>query len=141
MTSETPDDTAMRALAERLLAQTRALDLEGMRALFSPSVVFWSNVGQVESPLEERMTFMALEKEVFEELRIDDVRIEVFAGGYVQQCVFAGSLRGGVEVRIPTCLVVRASDGLVTSFEEYVSLDQIQPVVDAIMALSRPAAP
>ena len=124
----------MRALAEALLAATRALDLDGMRALFAPDVLFWSNVGQVESGLDQRMAFMALEKQVFDTLAIEDVHIDVFEGGFVQQCVFAGTVTGGPSVRVPTCLVVRVAEGQVTRFDEYVSTDHIKPVVDAIAA-------
>jgi ketosteroid isomerase-like protein len=132
--SETQGSTAMRAVAEELLAKTRALDLDGMRALFARDVVFWSNVSQVESGLDQRMAFMALEKEVFDELAIEDVHIDVFDGGFVQQCVFAGTVKGGAAVRVPTCLVVRVTEGQVSRFDEYVSMDHIQPVVDAIAA-------
>ncbi len=132
--SETEGSPAMRALAEELLERTRALDLDGMRALFARDVVFWSNVGQGESGVDQRMAFMALEKEVFDELEIEDVRIEVFDGGFVQQCVFAGAVKSGVTVRVPTCLVIRVAEGQVTRFDEYVSMDHIQPVVDAIAA-------
>src|SRR5262245_12373030 len=132
--SETAGSTAMRALAEELLAKTRALDLDGMRALFARGVVFWSNVGETESGLDQRMAFMALEKEVFEALEIEDVRIAVFDGGFVQQCDFTGTVAGGITVRIPTCLVVRVAEGRVTRFEEYVSMEHIKPVVDAIAA-------
>ena len=132
--SETAGSTAMRALAEELLARTRALDLDGMRALFARDVVFWSNVGQVESGVDQRMAFMALEKEVFDALVIEDVHIDVFEGGFVQQCVFAGTVKGGATVRVPTCLVIRMAEDRVTRFDEYVSMDHIQPVVDAIAA-------
>jgi ketosteroid isomerase-like protein len=124
----------MRELAEALLERTQNLDLEGLRELFSPDVVFWSNLGQTETGLGARMTFMALEKEVFAELRIENVRIEVFDGGFIQQCTFAGVVEGGAEVSIPTCLVVRANDSRVVQFEEYISQDQIKPVIDAITA-------
>jgi ketosteroid isomerase-like protein len=132
--SQAASDDATRELAAELLKRTQDLDLEGMQALFSPDVVFWSNVGQLETGLAERMMFMALEKEVFAELRIEDVNVEVFDGGYVQQCTFAGTVRGGGDVSIPTCLVVRVHDGRVVRFEEYVSTDQIEPVIDAITA-------
>src|SRR5262245_4495920 len=98
--SETAGSTVMRALAEELLARTRALDLDGMRALFARDVVFWSNVSDAESGLDQRMAFMALEKEVFEALEIEDVRIEVFDGGFVQQCDFTGTVTGGLSVRV-----------------------------------------
>ena len=50
----------------------------------------------------------------------DDRRLDVFAGGFVQQHVLrATRVRDGAKVALAACLVCRVHDGKITRLDEY----------------------
>lgn len=67
--------------------------------------------------------------------RREDVRVEVFAGGWVLQATTVGTV-DGVEARLAVCLVARLDDeGRLARFEQYADAAAAAPF---LAALARP---
>lgn len=52
-------------------------------------------------------------------LHYDEVRREVFDGGFVQQHLVCCTLPTGAEMRKPACIVVRVAGGRIVGFDQY----------------------
>jgi ketosteroid isomerase-like protein len=117
---ETPSTAGIEqalAVAERWLPAF----VEGRRAdddLYADGVNTWHNIGERESEVQRTpsRTRAAVDGA---DLRISDVRLRVFDGGWVVQATTVGTNASGAPVRIPTCLVVTLHDGKIARFEEY----------------------
>ena len=106
-----------RALAERWLPAF----LEGRRAdedVYAERVTTWHNIGERESEVQ-RTPSRTRQVQSGADLRVEDVRLNVFDGGWVLQATTVGSNAAGEPVRVPTCLVVTVRDGRIARFEEY----------------------
>ena len=106
-----------RALAERWLPAF----LEGRRAdedVYAERVTTWHNIGERESEVQ-RTPSRTRQVQSGADLRVEDVRLNVFDGGWVLQATTVGTNAAGEPVRVPTCLVVTVRDGRITRFEEY----------------------
>lgn len=106
-----------RAVAERWLPAF----LEGRRAddeLYAEGVTTWHNIGEREAEVQ-RTPSRTRQVEAGADLRVEDVRMHVFDGGWVLQATTVGTTAAGAPVRVPTCLVVTLRDGRIARFEEY----------------------
>lgn len=106
-----------RALAERWLPAF----LEGRRAdddVYADGVTTWHNIGERETEIQ-RTPSRTRQAESGADLRVEDVRLNVFDGGWVLQATTVGTTASGAPVRVPTCLVVTVRDGKIARFEEY----------------------
>lgn len=106
-----------RALAERWLAAF----LEGRRAdddVYADGVTTWHNIGEREAEVQ-RTPSRTRQVQSGADLRVEDVRLNVFDGGWVLQATTVGTNAAGEPVRVPTCLVVTVRDGRIARFEEY----------------------
>ncbi|GAA4368344.1 hypothetical protein [Nocardioides caricicola] len=106
-----------RAVAERWLPAF----LEGRRAddeLYAEGVTTWHNIGEREAEVQ-RTPSRTRQVEAGADLRVEDVRMHVFDGGWVLQATTVGTNAAGALVRVPTCLVVTLRDGRIARFEEY----------------------
>lgn len=107
----------VRALAERWLPAF----LEGRRAdddVYADGVTTWHNIGEREAEVQ-RTPSRTRQVAGGADLRVEDVRLHVFDGGWVLQATTVGTTADGAPVRIPTCLVVTVRDGRIARFEEY----------------------
>lgn len=117
---ETPSAAGLeqaRALAERWLPAF----LAGERAdddVYADGVTTWHNIGERES-LVQRTPSRTRSVGSGAELRVTDVRLRVFDGGWVVQATTVGTNAAGAPVRIPSCLVVTLRNGRIVRFEEY----------------------
>jgi len=117
---ETPSAAGIeeaRAVAERWLPAF----LEGRRAdeeLYADRVTTWHNIGEREAEIQ-RTPSRTRANDGGADLRIVDVRLRVFDGGWVLQATTVGTTAAGEPVRIPTCLVATVRDGRIQRFEEY----------------------
>ncbi|MGH1562581.1 nuclear transport factor 2 family protein [Mumia sp. DW29H23] len=114
----TPEGVAQAAaLARRWLPDF----LAGRRAaddVYAPGASTWHNIGEREAEiLATPSRTRSVEKGA--ELRVEDVHVKVFDGGWVVQSVAVGTSPDGQPVRIPSCLVVTMRDGKIARFEEY----------------------
>lgn len=106
-----------RAVAERWLPAF----LEGRRAdddLYADGVTTWHNIGEREAEVQ-RIPSRTRQVRGGADLRVEDVRMNVFDGGWVLQATTVGTNAAGAPVRVPTCLVVTLRDGRIARFEEY----------------------
>ncbi len=117
MEIETPSPAGVEeslALARRWLPAF----LEGRRAdddVYADGVTTWHNIGERESVVQQTPS----RTRAGGELRVEDVRLRVFDGGWVLQGTTAGTSASGDPVRIPSCLVVTVREGRIARFEEY----------------------
>lgn len=105
------------AVAERWLPAF----VDGRRAdddLYVDGVTTWHNIGERESEVQ-RTPSRTRAASAGADLRITDVRLRVFDGGWVVQATTVGTSAVGAPVRVPTCLVVTLRDGRIARFEEY----------------------
>lgn len=127
------DDKALLGLANAFNDAIAKRDLDAMRELFAPDATFWTNIGQTDSGLDERMERIALEFEVFESFAFAEPRVDAFPGGFVLRARARGSVRGA-QFEFPICVVAEARDGRMTRFEEYVDPAPVQPILAALQA-------
>ena len=95
--------------------------LAGQRAdddVYADGVSTWHNIGEHEAEIQ-RTPSRTRQVQAGADLRIEDVRLRVFDGGWVVQATTVGTTAAGVPVRVPTCLVVTLRDGRIARFEEY----------------------
>ncbi|MGB0101005.1 MAG: hypothetical protein WBP61_12070 [Nocardioides sp.] len=105
------------ALAQRWLPAF----LAGRRAdddVYAEGVSTWHNIGEHEAEIE-RTPSRTRQVRAGADLRVEDVRLRVFDGGWVVQATTTGSNAAGDPVRVPTCLVVTVHEGRIARFEEY----------------------
>ena len=105
------------ALAERWLPAF----LAGRRAdddVYAEGVTTWHNIGEREAEIQ-RTPSRTRSNQAGADVRVEDVRLKVFDGGWVFQATTVGTNAGGSSVRVPICLVVTLRDGKIARFEEY----------------------
>ncbi len=105
------------ALAERWLPAF----LAGRRAdddVYADGVTTWHNIGEREAEIQ-RTPSRTRTNQAGADVRVEDVRLKVFDGGWVFQATTVGTNAGGTSVRVPICLVVTLRDGKIARFEEY----------------------
>jgi len=117
---ETPSPAGLEqatALARRWLPAFVA----GRRAdddVYAEGVSTWHNIGEHETEIQ-RTPSRTRQVRAGADLRIEEVRLRVFDGGWVVQATTVGTTAAGAPVRVPTCLVVTLRDGRIARFEEY----------------------
>ena len=79
---------------------------------------WWTDPGEREAEIQ-RIPSRTRKAEAGADLRVEDVRLHVFDGGWVLQATTVGTNAAGEPVRVPTCLVVTLRDGKIARFEEY----------------------
>lgn len=107
----------VQALADRWLPAF----LEGRRAdddVYAEGATTWHNIGEREAEIQ-RTPSRSRQVRSGADLRVEDVRLRVFEGGWVLQATTVGTSAAGAPVRVPTCLVVTVRDGRIARFEEY----------------------
>jgi hypothetical protein len=95
--------------------------LAGERAddeLYVDGVTTWHNIGEREVEVQRTPSRTRIQSGGAS-LRVEDVRVRIFDGGWVLQSTTVGTTAAGEPVRIPSCLVVTLADGRIARFEEY----------------------
>ena len=125
------DDAATRALAKRFFDCVEQGDIDGLVACYAPDAEIWHNTDEaIQGPEDNRKTLAGMVTRILDRV-YDNRRVEVFAGGFVQQHVLRGTRsHDGVRVALPACIVCAVKDGKITRLDEY--LDSVS--VAAIMA-------
>ena len=73
--------------------------------VYAEGVSTWHNIGEQEAEIQHTPS-RTRQVQAGADLRIEDVRLKVFDGGWVVQATTVGTSAAGVPVRVPTCLVV-----------------------------------
>jgi ketosteroid isomerase-like protein len=98
--------------------------------LYVDGVSTWHNVGEWEAPIKQTPS-RTRRNEAGGDLHVEDVRLNVFTGGFVVQATTVGTAPDGTAVRLPTCLVVTVRDGRILRFEEYADSRQAEALFGA----------
>jgi ketosteroid isomerase-like protein len=114
------DDIEIRALAKRFFDCVEAGDIDGLVACYAPDARIWHNTDRAEQgPEDNRKTLAGMVTRIVDRV-YDDRRLEVFAGGFVQQHVLKGTRKhDNVRVELPACIVCAVSGGKITRLDEY----------------------
>jgi ketosteroid isomerase-like protein len=122
--SEPLIETPTAAGVEQALAVARRwlpAFVAGRRAdddVYAEGVSTWHNIGEWEAEIQQTPS-RTRQVEAGADVRIEDVRLRVFDGGWVVQATAVGTNATGEAVRIPSCQVVTLRDGRIARFEEY----------------------
>ncbi|TIC87648.1 hypothetical protein E8D34_08145 [Nocardioides sp. GY 10113] len=117
---ETPTTAGVHQAAD-LARRWLPAFLAGRRAdddVYAHGVSTWHNTGDWEAEIQQTPS-RTRSIQAGAELRVEDVRVNVFDGGWVVRSVTVGASGDGRAVRIPSCLVVTLRDGRIARFEEY----------------------
>lgn len=120
-------------LEGRRAADELYLDMDG-----TSQVVTWHNTTEKESVIQ-RTPSRTRANEAGSQLRVEDVKVEVFDGGWVFQGTTVGTNDAGGAVRIPVCLVARLVEGKIARFEEYADSRAFETLFTAPDVAARPA--
>lgn len=112
-------DPETETLATAFIAAIETGNIPRLYELCSKDVVIWHNNDNLEVDLDNVARILTWLHANVRDLRYADVRRRAFAGGYVQQHVLRGVAPSGDELRLPACLIMHVSDGLITRIEEY----------------------
>lgn len=105
--------------------------LEGRRAaeeFYADRVTTWHNIGEREVEVQRTPSRTRIESGGAA-LRVEDVRVRVFDGGWVLQSTTVGTSASGEPVRIPSCLIATVADGRIVRFEEYADSAATRPLL------------
>ena len=86
--------------------------------VYAEGVSTWHNIGEWEAEIQQTPS-RTRRVQAGADLRVEDVRLRVFDGGWVVQATAVGTDADGEPVRVPTCQVVTLRDGRIARFEEY----------------------
>ncbi len=117
---ETPSAAGVEealALARRWLPAFVA----GRRAdddVYAEGVSTWHNIGEWEAEIQQTPS-RTRRVQAGAHVRVEEVRLRVFDGGWVVQATAVGTNAAGEPVRVPTCQVVTLREGRIARFEEY----------------------
>jgi len=113
-------------IADRLITAISNGDADAVAALYADDVVIWHNFDGIEQSREANLVVLTWLTQNVDKLRYDDIRRYAIDGGFVQQHVLRGTTRGGAELEVPACLVVRVDGEQITRIDEYLDTAQLQ---------------
>lgn len=115
-------DTApeqMRALAERHQKAMAARDIDALQDIYAPTATVWHNTDGISLSLSEHLTSYLRNTASIERIIYNDVRVDPFPGGYVQQHVITAPMLNGQTLEISACLVARVENNRIIELNEY----------------------
>ena len=128
----TESDT--RALAKRFFDAVEAGDIDTLYACYAPDAKIWHNTDDAEQNRDDNAaTLKGFVKRIANRVYANR-RLEVFAGGFVQQHELRGVRADGVAVRLSACIVCAVENGHITRLDEYFDSAQVARFVGAAAA-------
>jgi ketosteroid isomerase-like protein len=116
----TTHETEMRALAQRFFDAVEAGDIETAGSCYAPDVVIWHNFDNLEQTREQNLAILAAIPQRLTDRVYADRRVEVFAGGFLQQHVLHATRKfDGARVAMPAVIICRVKDGKIIRLDEY----------------------
>ncbi|GAA0386207.1 nuclear transport factor 2 family protein [Brevundimonas terrae] len=112
-------EAAIRELADRFISAIEQGDIDTVRACYDPDVVVWLNT--VGAGVDRQANLDVLKGFVGKtsERRYLNRRVQVFAGGYVQQHLLNAVHVKGPVLELAATLVCRVENGRITRLDEY----------------------
>ncbi len=106
-------------LLDRLMAAIEQGDTVAAAACYAPGARIWHNFDGVEQTVNENMRSLGWMDKRLSARKYEIVARHGFDGGVVQQHVLTGTLNNGETFRMPACIIVTVTDGLIARLEEY----------------------
>lgn len=112
-------EAAIRELADRFISAIEQGDIDTVRACYDPDVVVWLNT--VGAGVDRQANLDVLKGFVGKtsERRYLNRRVQVFAGGYVQQHLLNAVHVKGPVLELAATLVCRVENGRIARLDEY----------------------
>lgn len=125
--SATAEEADRVAIA--LFSSIEKQDIAALAAIYADDAVIWKNYNQIAVPAQDSLAFLKGVAGYLQDIRYKDVRRSVFAGGFVQQHYFTGTVREtGEQLSIPVCVVAQVADGKIKRIDEYLDSAHRLPV-------------
>ncbi len=106
------------------MAAIERSDIAGAEACYAPDARIWHNFDGVEQTVGENMRSLGWMDKRLSARKYEIVSRHAFAGGFVQQHVLTGVLNNGEPFRMPACIVVQVTDGMIARLDEYLDTGQ-----------------
>ena len=100
----TPDAGEGFALMDRLVDCIKKGDVDGMRDVYAPDVVFWHNFDNVEQGLDANLDILRWMVDNVSDIDYEVVRRETLPGGFLQQHILRAVGKKG-PIAAPACVV------------------------------------
>ncbi|HZO35637.1 MAG TPA: nuclear transport factor 2 family protein [Solirubrobacteraceae bacterium] len=124
----------LQRIADELQRTATTNDIDGLRRLFADDAILWHNFDDTAKPVDVALANLAGMQSVLVRSWQEESRTTYTDTGFVAQHYGCAELVNGDEVRVPVCVVVTVSDGLITRFDEYIEMGAIAPVLAALGA-------
>ena len=118
-------DAEISALAKRFFDAVEAGDIAALYDCYAPSVRIWHNTDDAEQTRDENAEVLKGFVGRISDRVYANRRLEVFAGGFVQQHELRGVRKDGVAVRLTACVICQVDGGKITRLDEYFDSAQV----------------
>ena len=118
----------MDELANRLFDAIERADIDAVKQVYSPDVVYWMNAMPENQNLEALLNLIPFFHQKVKNLHYEIESREFFQGGFVQRCKIMGELASGEELAVPLCLVIYVEDGRIVRLFEYIDTASMMSV-------------
>ncbi len=118
-------DAEIRALAKRFFDAVEEGDIAALYDCYAPNVRIWHNTDDAEQTRDENAEVLKGFVGRIASGVYADRRLEVFAGGFVQQHRLRGVRKDGVAVELAACVICQVADGKITRLDEYFDSAQV----------------
>ena len=123
-----------RALAKRFFDAVENGDIDTLYNCYAPDAKIWHNTDDaVQTRDDNAATLKGFVQRISNRV-YGNRRLEVFAGGFVQQHELTGVRADGVAVRLSACIVCAVEGGLITRLDEYFDSAQVAKFIGAAAA-------
>jgi ketosteroid isomerase-like protein len=113
-------DPETEALAVRMFAAVAAGDKDELLRTHAADCVVWHSFDEREVDLDTVFKILGALADNLKDVRFENQRRQALPDGFLQQHVITGTLSNGDALRMPSCMIIRVSDGQVTRVEEYI---------------------
>jgi ketosteroid isomerase-like protein len=119
----------MDELANRLFEAIERKDIDTLKNVYSPDVVYWMNAMPGTKGLDAVLDLVGVFHQKVNDLHYEVESREFFSGGFVQRCKIAGTAASGQDFAVPLCLVIYVEEGRIKRLYEYIDIASMMPVL------------
>ena len=109
----------IRAVANKLFDGIEQGNVGVLHEVYDPKVEIWHNTDLQTQTKEDNVRTLEGFASRIANRRYRDRRLDVFAGGFVQQHRLTGVRKDGKEVALHACIVCKVQNGRITRLDEY----------------------
>lgn len=107
------------SVAARFFSAIEDGNIDEIRSIYAPAAIIWHNTDRAESTAVENLELLTAFVSRIRERRYENRRVEVFAGGFVQQHLFTGVRADGERIHLPACVICKVENSRITRLDEY----------------------